>query len=96
MYGDTHPQGEVHIAGLVLYPLPDYTDVLRHSITARPSVTLEQGQAEKWVLVLEAYDLPSLSAEVELIGLLPGVLSCVLVYHEVLSTAEAEQFLTEK
>lgn len=82
---------EVHIAGLVLYPRPDSVEGLRGYIAGRPSLALESGEADKWVLVLEAFDQQSLAAEMELLGQQPGVLSCALVYHEVLSAEEAGQ-----
>lgn len=85
---------ETHIASFVLHVLPDRLEDLANLIEQTPM--LEEGarsEAGKLVVLAESRDQQALIEAMETLESLPGVLECILVYHEVMSVTEAGQQL---
>ncbi|MGM0769184.1 MAG: chaperone NapD [Pseudomonadota bacterium] len=90
---DSQPQ-EVHIASFVLHLLPDQLDMVLQEIGERPDLEPGTGyEAGKLVLLAEGPDPQSLLETMEFMESLPGVLKCILVYHEIMTETEASQEL---
>lgn len=85
---------ELHVASFLVHVRPEQLAVVTDLLAATPG--LEEGTKDpmgKLVVLAEGASLQDLLAAMELIESVPGVLECILVYHEVMSAEEAKQQL---
>lgn len=97
---DSH---DVHIASYIVQVRPQSKAALLEFIRSNPALECLAGgdhQAEvpsgtegKLVLVAEAPDQGRILDDMDALEQQPGVLACTLVYHEVMTRAEADQEL---
>lgn len=87
-------QEELHVASFLVHVRPERLAEVTDLLAATPG--LEEGTkdpAGKLVVLAEGACAQDLLAAMELIESVPGVLECILVYHEVMSVEEAKQQL---
>ncbi|WP_167392866.1 chaperone NapD [Marinobacter shengliensis] len=85
---------EIHIASFLVHVRPESLDAVLELLEATPG--LEEGTRDpmgKLVVLAEGASHQDLLNAMELIENAPGVLECILVYHEVMSPEEARQQL---
>ncbi len=81
---------ELHIASFIVHCWPDHLEAVKATIDE--SEGLETGAESpegKLVVIAEGYHQRRLLEAMELLESQPGVLECILVYHEFMSAAEA-------
>lgn len=81
---------ELHIASFIVHCWPDHMETIKSLI--EQSEGLETGAESpegKLVVIAEGPHQQRLLETVELLESQPGVLECILVYHELMSSAEA-------
>lgn len=88
----SQPPAEVHIASVIVQARPDQATALFDYVERTPLLERHADSPEgKQVITLEGSHYKELLDHIDTIGNLPGVLSCNLVYHEVMSAGEADQ-----
>lgn len=88
-------KNDIHIASLVVHVQPAELARFKAWANAQPQLELPAASPEgKVVLVTETRDQHAILAEIDRIERQPGVLSCTLVYHEVMSPEEADEMET--
>lgn len=86
------PSSEVHIASVIVHAKAGQSEALFDYLERSPQLDVHADTPEgKQVLTMEGSHYQDLLAHIDAIESLPGVLSCTLVYHEVMSTREADQ-----
>ncbi|MET4027176.1 nitrate reductase NapD [Marinobacter sp. MBR-99] len=91
------PNAEIHIASFLVHVRPESLDAVLELLEATPG--LEEGTRDplgKLVVLAEGTSHQDLLNAMELVESAPGVLECILVYHEVMSPEEARQQLIAK
>lgn len=87
-------KAEIHIASFLVHVRPESLDAVLELLEHTPG--LEEGTRDpigKLVVLAEGSSHQDLLGAMELIESAPGVLECILVYHEVMSPEEARQQL---
>lgn len=85
---------EVHIASYLVHVQPGSEGPVLDAIVRNPALECRvQGTGGKLVVVAEAPDQGRILDDMHDLEQQPGVLACTLVYHEVMSGAEAAQTL---
>lgn len=85
---------EVHIASLIVHVQPTHQPALRALIADQPALEIHADQADgRLIVVAEANDRPAVLALISLLEEQSGVLSCKMVYHEVIDETEVNQEL---
>jgi periplasmic nitrate reductase NapD len=74
---------EIHISSLVVHARPQAAATVRRDIAAMPGAEIHAGQGGKIVVTLETSSETAIVTRLNEISLLPGVLSAVLVFHQV-------------
>lgn len=74
---------EVHIASLLVHVRPDCADAVRERIAATPGAEVHAVQAGKMIVTLEGPHEGWVADRMTEIGVTAGVLSAVLVFHQV-------------
>lgn len=85
---------ELHIASFVVHFRPDDRDALDWHLSGCPELDVQvedPTSAGKMVVVSEAPHQGEILDQMEAIESLQGVLGCSMVYHETMSTREADQ-----
>lgn len=81
---------EIHIASFIVHCWPDYLDAVKAEIEKTEGLeTGAESPDGKLVVLAEGPHQRHLLETVELLESQPGVLECILVYHELMSAAEA-------
>ncbi|GGX38764.1 chaperone NapD [Saccharospirillum salsuginis] len=85
---------ELHIASLIVHVKPEHVEPLLESMNDDPTLEVHATDpAGKVVVVCEHKHHRAILDTVERLEHTPGVLGCVLVYHEVMEAREAGQEL---
>lgn len=85
---------EVHIASMIIHVLPAHLAALRGWVEVQPDLDISTFSPEgKVVVVVERNHQGEILAVIDAVEQQPGVLSCTMVYHEVMSDAEVNQEL---
>jgi len=85
---------ELHIASLIVHVKPEHYEPLLASLNDDPTLEIHATDpAGKVVVVCEHRHHRAILDTVEQLEHSPGVLGCVLVYHEVMDASEAGQEL---
>ena len=74
---------QAHIASVLVHARGDAIPLLRSTIAADPAIEIGGERDGKLVLLLECRDDRALLDRIAALHALPGVLSAVLVYHQV-------------
>lgn len=85
---------EVHIASFIVHHQPGQDEAIELALSQMQGVEPQQGElvgAGKRVVICEAPDQGHILDHMDAIEQLPGVYGCSLVYHEVMSSLEADQ-----
>ncbi|KPP98062.1 chaperone NapD [Marinobacter sp. HL-58] len=81
---------ELHIASFIVHCWPDHLDAIKAQIDQTEGLeTGAESPEGKLVVIAEGPHQQRLLETVELLESQPGVLECILVYHELMSAAEA-------
>ncbi|MDL0430504.1 chaperone NapD [Marinobacter sp. TBZ242] len=81
---------EVHIASFIVHCWPEYLDAIKARVNQTEGLeTGAESPGGKLVVIAEGPHQSRLLETVELLESQPGVLECILVYHELMSAAEA-------
>lgn len=85
---------EIHIASMIVHVHPpQLPDLLAH-VANRPALEVRaQSPSGKVVLVAESEWQKAILAEIDGLEQCKGVLSCTMVYHEVMDGAKADEVL---
>lgn len=84
------PTNELHIASFIVHCWPDHLAAIKAEIDLAEGLeTGAESPEGKLVVVAEGSNQARLLETVELLESQPGVLECILVYHELMSAAEA-------
>ena len=75
--------GQSHIASVLVHARGDAIPLLRSTIAADPAIEVGGERDGKLVLLVECRDDRALLDRIAALHALPGVLSAVLVYHQV-------------
>lgn len=85
---------EIHIASMIVHVLPAHLDSLKAWLAGQAKVEVRADSPEgKLVLVIERHHQREILAVIDDVEQQRGVLSCTLVYHEVMTEAESDQEL---
>lgn len=85
---------EIHIASMIIHLLPPHFDALTDWVAAQKDVEIRASSPEgKVVVVIERLHQQEILAFIDDVEQQPGVLTCTMVYHEVMSEGEGEQEL---
>lgn len=80
---------------MIVHVLPENLSALERWVSEQSGVEIRASSAQgKVVLVVERGHQREILAVIDGIESIQGVLSCTLVYHEVLTASEGEQELT--
>lgn len=91
---ETH---SLHIVSLIVHVRPQQLAAFSRWVDARAELEIHLGNEEgKLVVVLETEDHFRVNEIIETIKDQPGVLNVVMVYHEELALADADDVLVEK
>lgn len=83
---------EVHIAGVVVFTLPDASDRIKSRISSLPAAEVHATSADgKLIITLETDGTKRTIAYMDAIRALPGVLEVALVYQHAESLKAIEQ-----
>lgn len=86
------PPADVHIASVIVQARPGRATALIDYLEQWPSLDMHAGSPTgKQIITMEGSHYKALLDHIDTITNLPGVLSCNLVYHEVMSAQEADQ-----
>jgi nitrate reductase NapD len=77
------PAAETHLASVLVHARGDAIPLLRSTIAADPAIEIGGERDGKLVLLVECRGDRALLDRIDAIHALPGVLSAVLVYHQV-------------
>lgn len=81
---------ELHIASFIVHCWPDHMEAVKAQIEKAEGLETGAESADgKLVVIAEGPHQRRLLETVELLESQPGVLECILVYHELMSAAEA-------
>lgn len=81
---------ELHIASFIVHCWPDHLESLKAQIQEIEGLEAGAESPEgKLVVIAEGPDQQYLLETMELLESHPGVLECILVYHELMSATEA-------
>jgi periplasmic nitrate reductase NapD len=80
-----------HIASLVLRARPEAVQGVRQALAETTGAEIHAADGGKLVVTLETANESELAEEMTRLGLLDGVLSAVLVYHEVAAAEDLEE-----
>lgn len=81
---------ELHIASFIVHCWPDHLEAVKARIDKTEGLeTGAESPEGKLVVIAEGPHQQRLLETVELLESQPGVLECILVYHELMSAAEA-------
>lgn len=81
---------ELHIASFIVHCWPDHLDAIKAQVEQAEGLeTGAESPEGKLVVIAEGPHQRRLLETVELLESQPGVLECILVYHELMSVAEA-------
>lgn len=84
------PREELHIASFIVHCWPDHLEAIKAQINRTEGLeTGAESPEGKLVVIAEGPHQQRLLETVELLESQPGVLECILVYHELMSAAEA-------
>lgn len=85
---------ELHIASMIVHVLPPHLAALEVWLGAQPELEIRASSPEgKIVLVIERRHQREILALIDDVEQQRGVLSCTMVYHEVMSDTEGDQEL---
>lgn len=86
---ETSPE-ELHIASFIVHCWPDHLAAVKAQVERTEGLeTGAESPEGKLVVIAEGPHQRQLLETVELLESQPGVLECILVYHELMSAAEA-------
>lgn len=81
---------ELHIASFIVHCWPDHLETIKARVNRTEGLeTGAESPEGKLVVIAEGPHQQRLLETVELLESQPGVLECILVYHELMSAAEA-------
>jgi nitrate reductase NapD len=81
---------ELHIASFIVHCWPDYLAAVKSQIDKAEGLEIGAESPDgKLVVIAEGPHQRRLLETVELLESQPGVLECILVYHELMSATEA-------
>jgi len=81
---------ELHIASFIVHCWPDHLEALKARVIETEGLeTGAESREGKLVVIVEGSHERRLLDTIELLESQPGVLECILVYHERMSVAEA-------
>jgi nitrate reductase NapD len=87
---------QIHIASFVVHVRPEQSAALLDYLADEPALEVHAAAPEgKLILVLESPDQGGVIAAIDRIGDQPGVLNCVLIYHETMTVAEGDHELID-
>ena len=85
---------EIHIASMIIHVLPPHLNALSAWIDTQPDLEIRVSSPEgKVVVVIERAHQQEILGVIDDAEQQPGVLSCTMVYHEVMSDDEGTQEL---
>ena len=73
---------ELHISSLIVLAHREQADAIARAIDALPGAEVQLREAQRLVVTLETASQSEIVTLLNEIGLLPGVLSTALVYHQ--------------
>ncbi len=85
---------EIHIASMIVHVLPEHLQALQRWIESQPDVEIRADSPQgKLVLVVERAHQREILGVIDDVEQQTGVLSCTMVYHEVMKQSEGDQEL---
>lgn len=85
---------EIHIASMIVHVLPEHLQALQRWIESQLDVEIRADSPQgKLVLVVERAHQREILGVIDDVEQQTGVLSCTMVYHEVMNQSEGDQEL---
>lgn len=86
----------LHIVSLLVHVRPELSQSLLDYLAGEPMLEVHAASPEgKLVLVVESADHEGVISVIDRISEQPGVLDCVLIYHETMTPEEGSQVLAD-